>query len=176
MEKNKINGSNINNMFNSKKRQKRQNINYKLIERRKAMSPLLATVILIAFAVSIGALIINWTTTVKINSCSQAKIEFIKVKGKPSICYREGYIDFLIISKGSATLNGIVVRVTDEDLNTYEKRFNVKLKTGETLKEKIQYSKGKHARVDIYPILESFEKEEVCIDRGIFVEDLPACG
>lgn len=66
---------------------------------KKGISPLIATVLLIAFAVALGAVVMNWgknyvqTTAIDAQKSGQAKqkctetnIEFVEVSGIPKIC------------------------------------------------------------------------------------------
>jgi len=144
-------------------------------KQRRAMSPLLATVILIAFAVAIGALIMNWTTNINIASCIDAEIEFMKIGEKPTICYNNGKINLVVLVKGNTNIEGLLVRITDEDLNVVDKIIEQKAAKGDTIRANIEYVKNKSVRVDVYPIIDRLDKEEICTDRGIYVDPLGDC-
>lgn len=73
---------------------------YLLFRQKKGISPLIATVLLIAFAVALGAVVMNWgkeyvqSTAIDAREKGQAKqkctstdMEFIIVSGIPKLCY-----------------------------------------------------------------------------------------
>src|SRR3989338_5405981 len=55
------------------------------IMNKKAVSPLIATVLLIAFAVSLGAVLLTYMTS--LGECGGVSIEIPTVDDEPQICY-----------------------------------------------------------------------------------------
>ena len=79
-----------------------------LFNNKRGISPLVATILLIAFAVSIGALIMNWasseTNVTKAVSCSDVKIYLIKS------CQNDESIILSLKNQGQADINAITLR------------------------------------------------------------------
>ena len=96
---------------------------------KKGVSPLIATVLLIAFAVALGAVIMNWgrsfvqerttdveETTKTETSCSlDVQLKVTEISGTPQVCYggsgSNGYIEFTIENQGKKAIEslGIVI-------------------------------------------------------------------
>ena len=80
-----------------------------LFNNKRGISPLVATILLIAFAVSIGALIMNWTSSdinnaIKGVSCSDVNIELLNV------CQNNESIVISIKNQGEVNINAITLR------------------------------------------------------------------
>ncbi len=85
---------------------------------KKAMSPLIATILLIAFAVSIGAVIMSYGNAYQNNNplpeeniCDSVKMEFYEIDGNQQICHKkEGNLDhlsFILINKGKVDIDQV---------------------------------------------------------------------
>lgn len=100
---------------------------------KKAVSPLIATVLLIAFAVALGALVMNWgreyieqtqekvsTTSAQQSTCSfDVSMQLLKIGEKP--CFdRSGRTFYAIIENGNYELTGYKVTVFGNDNNIYD--------------------------------------------------------
>jgi len=87
------------------------------------MSPLIATILLIAFAVSIGAVIMSYgnayyseePTTEKTPDeiCKDVIIEFYEIDGLPQICLSQtedkDVLSFILLNKGGIDIDGVQV-------------------------------------------------------------------
>src|SRR3989344_3348060 len=85
---------------------------------KKGVSPLIATVLLIAFAVALGAVIMNWgrgfvqertadvdkTTKIETGCALDVNIKVSQISGTPQLCYggggTTGYIEFTLDNQG----------------------------------------------------------------------------
>ena len=99
---------------------------------RKAVSPLIATVLLIAFAIALGAVVMNWgkgfvEATAKDVSdksaqdftCQQdIQLGIKEIAGVPKICYNTtGYIKVMLENTGRSDISGIQYAVFDNENN-----------------------------------------------------------
>ncbi len=96
---------------------------------KKGVSPLIATVLLIAFTVALGAVVMNWgrsyvESTAELTKqnadrgvqCSQdVRLEFEKINEVSQICYggggENGYVKFMIVNKGNIKVDAITVNI-----------------------------------------------------------------
>jgi flagellin-like protein len=94
---------------------------------KKAVSPLIATVLLIAFAIALGSIVMNWGKTYVEEEMESGQTEFyaskecdrdidIRIKtigGRPQLCYdltgTNLDLDFMIYNAGPRTVEGIKV-------------------------------------------------------------------
>ena len=124
---------------------------------KKAISPLIATVLLIAFVIALGAVIMNWSKTYTEEEMGSSRTEYYAVKeceryvgleikeidGKPKLCYNLTgttlNIDFMLENTGTKTIEGVrVVAIgADDSVNSTGSNFlieNTSIKLGGILK------------------------------------------
>src|SRR3989338_4406236 len=97
----------------------------KLFHQKKAVSPLIATVLLIAFAVALGAVVMNWgrgyvedtqdfaqqKSDSELRCSSDVKIDFIQSKTKKFVCFSNdttnniGNIQFTLTNIGEVDIS-----------------------------------------------------------------------
>ncbi|MFC1742268.1 archaellin/type IV pilin N-terminal domain-containing protein [Nanoarchaeota archaeon] len=106
----------------------------RMFNSRKAVSPLIATVLLIAFAVALGAVVMNWgrgyvedtaniareRSDTEVKCASEVDIDIIDIDSVPQICYNmtsgaggasNESVEFIIENKKSKTVEKIQVRL-----------------------------------------------------------------
>jgi len=101
-----------------------------LFRSRKAVSPLIATVLLIAFAVALGAVVMNWgrgyvedtaniareRSDTEVKCASEVDIDIVEIDSVPQICYNdtasgEDRVEFIVENKKARTVENIQVRI-----------------------------------------------------------------
>ncbi|MBN1274876.1 hypothetical protein JXA12_01105 [Candidatus Woesearchaeota archaeon] len=154
---------------------------------RKGMSPLIATVLLIAFAVALGAMIMNWsvdgTTTTPDDRggdagdpCQDVQLQLKQVFGKQILCYQDGAIKFNVVNTGGREITGIQVRTIDEDLN--EVKHDVpgsRLPSGGTFEYSLPAAALGRVHVELVPYVLENGNPKYCISRKIVNDALPSC-
>ena len=147
---------------------------YMLRINRKAMSPLIATVILIAFAVGIGAMIMNWTTTINYSSCQDISIRPVTIGGREAICYTPDKIK-IAISVDEGEIKGLKVTLIDKNLNIVNRIIEKKAVKGDIIQETIKYKIRNETKVEIRPIIEKMNKDEICTDEIVSIDPIRPC-
>ena len=149
---------------------------------KKGISPLIATVLLIAFAVSIGTMIMNWGRDVPAaEDCKDVKIELQTINGKPLFCYDtlNTKINVMLKNTGNvdvAELRLLVTSASGSDFSKDEKNIeNSPIKSGETVVKNIVYVKSGKFKVEIAPIISVGGTEKACLDKSVVAEDIQAC-
>lgn len=155
-------------------------------EQKKALSPLIATVLLIAFAVSIGTMIMSWSIdapkeTVETNDvCARTSISLQETTAGDAICYDEEtqVVRFLLQNTGEETIKELTLRVIDEELNEDEKTLNANLAPGDLGKWEISHNttNPETRTASIMPRVEqdSFETRS-CPEKQLQEIALPTC-
>ena len=111
---------------------------FKKLWKKKGVSPLIATVLLIAFAVSLGAVVMNWgrgyveTTMTQADVQSAEKLtcsmetgfKFVEVRGKQRLCIDDRYGDvdgpklkFTLVNTGTSELKGMRIYTIPSDID-----------------------------------------------------------
>lgn len=146
---------------------------------RRGISPLIATVLLIAFAVSIGTMIMNWgKDAVAVGDCSETKLEVQTINEKPLFCYDtlNNKINVMIKNVGSTDVNRLKMRVitpsfSNEDLEITDSA----IKSGDIKTKNIDYTHSGKFRVEIIPVISVGGKERVCSEKYVYIDDIGTC-
>ena len=148
-----------------------------MFKKKKGVSPLIATVLLIAFAVALGAVVMNWGRTyvedtaslareksdTEIKCSSDVKLEFLSIKNVEKLCYEyttTTKLNMTIENTGKLDIVGLQVTVVGEkNINTTEidlKAVNASLKRSRFYRnESIEMSDlGAPTQVRIVPEIE----------------------
>lgn len=107
--------------------------NTRMFRSTRAVSPLIATVLLIAFAVALGAVVMNWgrgyvedtaniareRSDTEVKCASDVNLDIVEIDGTPQVCYNatgtSNYsLQFIVENKKSTTVESISARVIGE--------------------------------------------------------------
>jgi flagellin-like protein len=146
---------------------------------RRGISPLIATVLLIAFAVSIGTMIMNWgKDAVAVGDCTETKLEVQMFSEKPVFCYDtlNGKINVMIKNTGSTDVDRLKMRTimpdfTNEDVELADSA----IKSGDIKTKNIEYVHSGKFRVEIIPVITVGGKDRVCSEKYIYIDDIGSC-
>lgn len=149
----------------------------KLWTSRRAVSPLVATVILIAFAVALGAVILNWSVAPienqveKISICDEVALKWYVLDGKDDVCYNTTTIKFTVENGPLYDVNDLKLIVIG--VNEIFKRDTTRLglRKGDIKKAEIQYDMAKYGNIReirVIPLLKTDDETIVCpADVGV---------
>ena len=99
---------------------------------KKGVSPLIATVLLISFAVALGSVVLNWGRNLDVSPsddiCEEVKI-LIRDLGNTDVCYKsdgkQAFLNFALTNDGSVPVEGLGIFILGEkgtkllDLDTF---------------------------------------------------------
>lgn len=111
-----------------------------MLQSKRAMSPLIATVFLIAFAVALGVMIMNWNpeeteTHIEVGSaCSRLKIE---IPENP--CYNDNTLTFTLRNSGQNKINAIKIKSVSGDIDSEQTIKSSSLIATETLTKSVPF-------------------------------------
>ena len=132
----------------------------KITKNKKGVSPLIATILLIAFAVALGAVVMSWGKNVESSGadlllstekCANVNLKVENVNDIPQIFYggtgSEGFVKFTIANIGSYDVDQLIVWVIGEkDTNIIEVEQS-SIKVGYPLIKEIQHDFNKYGSV-----------------------------
>lgn len=139
---------------------------------KKGMSPLIATVLLIAFAVALGAMIMNWSSS--IGESSGPDCSAITMIINPFLCYADNLIKISIKNTGEA-VEAVSVKISDANIETDVLLKNSKLSKGGVLRREIPFVKTTKTYVGLVPSVKYKDQTTPCPDPIIEIADLPEC-
>jgi len=148
---------------------------------KKGMSPLIVTIILIAFAVALGAMIMNWSSDVVAMhepSCATSGLEIQKAFGRDMICFDDvaNKLKVTIKNSGSTDISSIMFR---RILSNFQSQDNVlpnsALKTGEIYDASIGFVMEDKVHVEFIPKIKKGQNTLVCQDNALIFEKIEPC-
>lgn len=153
------------------------------------MSPLIATLLLIATAVSIGTSITSWGITVYGEKrliteqellCRYIELEVNEVGDKKQICYDKpsNSIDFTITNKGNIEIESFILWVVGEEI--YIADLNEGIKPGYPLKKRFNYDFNVHGNIKQVHLIPRIKKENeegqtTCSNNKLVLEKITSC-
>lgn len=86
---------------------------------KKAISPLISTVILIVFATILGVMVMGWGKDYdpgSLSSCQDASLKIITLDGKPMACYSDGILYATVENDGQTVISGLRISAIGEEI------------------------------------------------------------
>ena len=152
--------------------------------RKKAVSPLIATVLLIAFAVALGAVVMSWGIDQfkgeEAGDCPKVKFSVEKIAGVPDICYISGEtntLKFLASNEGDPISKFSITLISTKE-NTINDEILTPLGTAtEYIKYNYPSDFGTIQLAKIIPVLVDKEtgEEKICSDNKFEVRIISQC-
>ncbi len=145
---------------------------------KKAVSPLIATVLLIAFAVSLGAVLLTYMTS--LGECGSVSIEVAAIDGNPQICYNSNNnkLEFTIENSGREDVEYLKLSLTGA-LNVDNVDVTRAISRSETEKMSVDYKMqylGKLQKLKIMPVVLEDNEEVICpSEKSLTIEGIPDC-
>ena len=160
----------------------------KFLSTKKGVSPLIATILLIAFAVALGSVVMNWGLNLSFakssDLCNNVEIK-VRDVGNAEACYGgfgpNGYINFILDNVGAADLNGLSVWITGERGTKLFDIDNIIIKKGALFENKgkdVAYdftAYGNVKSVQLIPKIIKDKSLEPCLKNAIKVEKIGVC-
>lgn len=147
---------------------------------KKGASPLVVTIILIAFAVALGTLIMNLgSSSVNLKpTCKNVELSFVQAFGEDSICYDAETLKIRMIleNTGKADIEAVMFRHIKSNFRPTEfKLTDSSLKPGELYDAEIGYELPSKIHVEYIPIINTGDGTETCSENSLVVNALKNC-
>jgi len=159
---------------------------------KKAISPLVATIILIVFSIGLGAVVMSFGETYIEDSadfakgvseleqgCEDVELEIISVKGAAQVCSKNGKVEVFLEGGNYVDIQGIQANLIGAD-GVDIKTNILKSPLAKTQAQKIAFSYdsasvGELLQIKLTPLLGETDARTVCSDKALVLEDLGAC-
>ena len=171
--------------------------NMRIMRGKKAVSPLIATVLLIAFAIALGAVVMNWGSdyvkkTVKstgeksdvdIKCSTDTYLRIISIGGTPQLCLRNSTtperVEFTIENGPNTRLEGIVVTVIG-NLSINKTTIVQTIAKSEAVKLNVSYDTATFGIIKQVRFAPQMKVEEIkdsitCSKNALAHEDIYVC-
>ena len=156
---------------------------------KKGVSPLIATVLLIAFAVALGSVVMNWGLNLNLGK-SQDRCKNVEIKIRnidaAEVCFggfgANGFINFIIDNSGSINVDGLAIWIIGDKGTQLSDLDNITIKKSALFEKKgndvkYDFSKfGNIKQVQFIPKVKSQQITEICSRNSIKAEKIGNCG
>lgn len=165
---------------------------------KKGVSPLIATVLLIAFAVALGAVVMNWgkgyvqTQAINVETKSNAQLScqgdielsIYVLNQRPKICYEVTdtgtTLRAMLKNEGTMTIKGMAVTLISDDDDVYSIDVDKDIIGGGVIKVDIDVNNtefGEVKQVEFTPkiLVSGVQKPVLCSKNSNNVDEIYAC-
>jgi len=156
--------------------------------KKRGVSPIIATVLLISFTVALGSVVLNWGRNLDISnsvdSCSEVNMKIRNI-GDVNLCYirsgQNGHINFIIDNMGSVDIEGLGIWIVGEKGTKLLDLDNSPIKIGELLSiegDKASYDFGNYGNikhVQFIPKVKNNGVVEICTKSSIKADIIGIC-
>ena len=154
---------------------------------KKGVSPLIATILLIAFAVALGSVVMNWGLNLNLgkssDKCSRVEIK-VRSIDNAEICYggfgANSYINFIIDNVGESDINGLSVWITGDKGTKLVDLDDITIKKGALFEKKgkeVTYDATAYGSIKDVQFIPKVKSDtlEPCLKNAIKVEKVGIC-
>ena len=155
---------------------------------KRGVSPLIATILLISFAVALGSVVLNLGRNLDIakpGDICAGIIMNIRNIGESQVCYsgqgQNTYINFIIDNDGSANIDGLGIWITGEKGTKLLDFNDFLIEKGELreVKDKsINYDSNAYGtikQIQFFPKIKDVDSMELCARNSVKVSNIKAC-
>jgi len=137
---------------------------------RRAMSPLIATVLLMAFAVALGGMIMNWQGDLQSSDCSGVKLDVSQ------FCYSSQNIVIKARNTGEERIAKLLIRIENADGGSFDVTVpKSALTKGSTVERRIPFLITNQSAVSLYASIETGGELQRCGEPALTKQPLPTC-
>ena len=159
-----------------------------IFNHKKGVSPLIATILLIAFAVALGSVVMNWGLNLDLGK-STDKCRNVEIKIRnidvAQVCFggfgENGYINFIIDNVGEEDINGLAVWITGDKGTKLFDLNDITIKKGALFERKgkdVTYdltAYGSIKNVQFIPKIKVQDTLEICLKNAAKAERIGIC-
>ncbi len=153
---------------------------------KKGVSPLIATVLLIAFAVALGAVVMNWGKAQLEEQfsasavCRDVEIRWFDVAGSPDVCFDGSEVKMTVQNGPKMELSGLKIIIDGtQDLRIADSAAEGPIGKADPKKVNIPYDPqvyGSIRKVQVIPKISVAGEESVCpLKKAIEIHTIPDC-
>ena len=155
---------------------------------KKSVSPLIATVLLIAFAVALGSVVMNWGLNLNLgkptDSCRGVEIKLRAIDSSEA-CYGgfgpSSYINFIADNTGTTDIQGLAVWIVGDKGTSFVDLGNILIKKGDIYDKKdkeFNYDPnivGNIRQIQFIPKIRVDQSTEICPKNAVKADKIAAC-
>lgn len=151
--------------------------------RKRGISPIIASLLLISFAVALGVVIMNFgraQVELEAQCAIDVGLHLSEVSEKNLFCYdrQNQQVAFTIENGPNIRVEGLIVNVIGENKAESFTINSAKMNKAELYQGRIPYNSansGKIRQIKIIPKVILYDEEQVCQKKALILEDISDC-
>ncbi|MBI1935133.1 hypothetical protein HYS31_01725 [Candidatus Woesearchaeota archaeon] len=160
---------------------------HSILYSKNGVSPLIATILLISFAVALGSVVMNWGLNLNLgkeDSCTGVEIK-IRSLGADEACYggfgANGYVNFILDNTGSTDITGLAIWVIGEKGTRLFDLDKLIIKKGSLFEKddkEVSYdfnTYGSVKQVQFIPKIAAKDSTDICPKNAVKAEKIGIC-
>ena len=153
---------------------------------KRGVSPLIATVLLLIFAIGLGVIVMNWGRA-QVEAASKCAIDtgisVVELNNIPEICYagagEKGYIHFIVENGPNIDIEVLQIGIIGTK-NVYNAEIKEKIQAGYSLLKDIPYNcdkVGNIRQIKLTPKISLYPGEDpiLCPEQAIVIGEIRSC-
>ena len=150
---------------------------------KKGITPIMATVLLLSFAVAIGVVVMNFGRA-QVEDSAECPVDIglklAEIGGQKQLCYNAGnkQVKFTIENGINTEVKGIIINIIGaKEAKSFDIPGATMIKLGNYLGNADYDSgiSGEIKQVKITPKIVLYDKEQICVEQALIVEDIKSC-
>jgi flagellin-like protein len=148
-----------------------------MLSKKRGVSPLIATILLIAFAVALGSVVMNWGLNLQIGQpndpCNTAEIT-IRDMSNGEVCYggfgSNGYINFILDNTGKVDVTGLAIWIVGDKGTSLVELDALSFKTGSLYTRNdrdIKYDLATYGNIREVQFIPKINGQNICPKKAI---------
>lgn len=148
---------------------------------KKGISPLLLTIILIALAVALGAMIMSWGASKASGnkeSCDKIELTVQRAFDTDLVCFNAdtGKLKIVIKNVGKDPVNTLIYRRINPDMSIRDTPLpSSEMTSGRIYEAEIPYQPGSKVHIELIPQILIENTPTLCDQKAIIRENVPPC-
>lgn len=141
---------------------------------KKAISPLISTLLLIFFAVALGLVVMSWGRTAQLEeveekTCEEVSIGIMKIAGQ-EICYKDSTLKYTLENTGSVRIDKIKLFIISDDIEKIDQ--DAIIQAADIVKLESSYQTKEIKKIKITPGVQDI----FCPKNGVEIDVINECG
>ncbi|MFH0868458.1 MAG: archaellin/type IV pilin N-terminal domain-containing protein [Candidatus Woesearchaeota archaeon] len=155
---------------------------------KRGVSPLIATILLISFAVALGTVVLNWGRNLEISKpgdkCAGVSIKIRSIDSTEA-CYsilgQKAYIHFIMDNSGNTNIDGLSIWIIGEKGTSLQDLNDISIKKGELLNiddQSIMYdliNYGVIEHIQFIPKIKIDNLIDTCVKSSVKAKKIGIC-
>ena len=147
------------------------------ISSKKGMSPLIATVLVIAFAVAIGVMILNWTSDISKTTTTSPTdyCDGVSLSVNSVVCYDGSSIVLHAKNTGTKKFDGVMIKSSTPNGDLDFKIKDSAMIARESIDKTVPFTGNEGVSIQIVPFINVDGSAVACLPGAYSQDDLPLC-